>query len=73
MSEMARKTGNQGWTTGYDGPVSKKLFRHAAELRQLVAGLPQAAKEQADRHINGLFAEIDRVGGLEGAELASGR
>jgi hypothetical protein len=62
-------TGNQAWD-GADGPVSGKLFQHAAELRQLVAGLPQAAKELADRHISGMFAEIDRVAGLESAELA---
>jgi len=70
MSETARATKNQGWSAGHIGPITENLFAHAVEMRRIVEALPQDIKERANGHLNGMFAEIERVDGLERAVLA---
>ncbi len=71
-NDTARSTRNTGAVINHTGPVSGKLFSHALALRELVECMPAIKREEADQHIRAMFREIDRVDGLERADLAQG-
>lgn len=68
-SETGRKTRNGGVTFAPDGPVSRKVWDLAAELRVLADNLDQDARTMANLISRRLFSAADQAAGLERATL----
>jgi hypothetical protein len=69
MSETGRKTRNGAVTFIPEGPVSKKVWDLAAELRVLADNLDQDARTMANLISRRLFAASEQAAGLERATL----